>query len=60
MSKFHKVRPLTELEDLKQSFPLYDETPLRGRFTVDGKILSIETDSNPLKAILRAKGFIET
>ena len=60
MSKFTKVRTLTELEDLKQSFPNYDKTELKAEYTTDGKIIFIETKNTALKAILRAKGFTET
>lgn len=60
MSRFTKTRPETELEKIKQSFPLYDTTELEAEYTTDGKIVFITTNNTALKAILRTQGFTET
>lgn len=60
LTRFNKPRTLSELEDIKQSFPDYDDIPLEAEYDMVGNIISIETTNTALKAILRAKGFTET
>jgi len=59
MSKFKKVRTFTELQEIRQLFPNYDKTKLKGKYDAQGNIISIETTNKALKAILKAKGFVE-
>lgn len=59
MTKFTKSRPLTEIEQVRQAFPLYDKTPHRTTTDALGNIISIETNNTALKAILLARGFVE-
>jgi len=57
---YNKIRPLTELEDIKQSFPLFDSTPLELEASISGEIIKLTTENIALQAIMRTKGFIET
>ncbi len=55
-----KVRPKTELEEIKELFPDYDKTELNAEYDLNGNIISIETENSDLINILKLKGFVES
>lgn len=57
---YSKSRPETEIQKIRRLFPNYDKTKLKAEYSVDGKIIKIETDNVALQNILKLEGFTET
>ena len=57
---YSKSRPETEIQKIRRLFPNYDKTKLKSEYSVDGKIINIETDNVALQNILKLEGFTET
>ncbi len=55
-----KVRPKTELEEIKELFPDYDKTELNAEYDMNGNIIKIETENQTLINALKLKGFVES
>jgi len=57
--KYTKDRPLTEIEQIKQSVPNFDAIPLKMISNAKGEILKLETDNIELQTVMRSYGFDE-
>jgi len=58
--KLTKSRTKTELEEIKELFPDYDNTKLSAEIGINGNIISIETENLTLINALKLKGFTES
>ena len=58
--KLTKSRPKTEIEQIREDIPNYDQIPLKAKYDRMGNVLKIETEDIALQNYLKSKGFISS